>query len=245
MSFVHLLKTFLRAGREPVHPLLVGNRQQFVQGAEYHNLLHDYEFVVIDTELTGFNRKRDEIVAIGAVRIKGLHISCGETFYAVVRPDERFQTQSTLVHRLTPQELHKAAGLHEVLPRFVEFCGGAFLVGHFVRLDLEFINRAAKRLMGGILTTPYLDTMGLAMAYHDLRDGECSDHYNRQGGFSLPALSREFGLPRFQEHNALQDALQTAYLFLYLVKKMHPYGVRTMHDFLAAGRSRHGSWWSM
>jgi DNA polymerase-3 subunit epsilon len=245
MSLAQLLKTLFRAGRVPPHPLLIANQQRFIQGAEYPDPLHDYEFVVVDTELTGFSRKRDEIVAIGAVRIKGLRICCGETFYAVVRPDERFQTQSTLVHRLTPQELHKAAGLDEVLPRFVEFCGGAFLVGHFIRLDLEFINRAAKRLMGGILTTPYLDTMGLAMAYHDLRDGAGCNHYNRQGGFSLGALSKEHGLPLFQEHNALQDAMQTAYLFLYLVKKMRPHGVRTMHDFLAAGHTRHGLWWPM
>jgi len=245
MSFITLFRQLLRAGKRPPHPLLAHNQQQFARGVEYHGQLHEYEFVVFDTELTGFSRKQDEIVAIGAVRIKGLRIICGETFYALVRPDGRFQTESTLVHRLTPQELHKADGLQEVLPRFIEFCGDAFLVGHFVRLDLEFINRAAQKLMGGILVTPYLDTMGLSMAYHDLRDGATCDHYNRQGEYNLAALSKEYGLPSFQEHNALQDALQTAYLFLYLVKHLRNHGVRTMDDFLKSGRSRHGLWWPM
>lgn len=246
MRLADLVKTIARTGRQPLHPLLVENHRKFAQGGEYHGPLQEYEFVVLDTELTGFSRKRDEIVAFGAVRIRDLRIVCGETFYALVRPDGRFQTQSTLVHRLTPGELHRAAGLDEVLPRFVEFCGDAFLVGHFVRLDLEFINRAAQRLMGGILTTPYLDTMGLAMSYQDLRDGAGGDHDNRQGVYTLAALSKEYGLPSFQEHNALQDALQTAYLFLYLVKMLCNQGLRTMNDFLVAGRSsRHTMWWPM
>lgn len=245
MRLMELVQSIARAGRQPLHPLLAANHRQFGQVSEYPGLLQEYEFVVLDTELTGFSRKRDEIVAIGAVRIRELRIVCGETFYALVRPDGRFQSQSTLVHRLTPGELHKASGLDEVLPRFVEFCGSAFLVGHFLRLDLEFINRAAKRLMGGILLTPYLDTMGLAMAYHDLREGASSDHDNRQGVYTLSGLSKEYGLPPFQEHNALQDALQTAYLFLFLIKKMRQHGLKTMSDFLAAGRTRHTLWWPM
>ena len=245
MRLADLVKTIARLGSQPLHPLLVENHRQFGGERQYFGPLQEYEFVVLDTELTGFSHKRDEIVAIGAVRIRGLRIVCGETFYVVVRPDERFQTQSTLVHRLTPGELHKAAGMAEVLPRFIEFCGDAFLVGHFVRLDLEFINRAVQRLMGGILVTPYLDTMGLAMAYHDLLDGSSSDHDNRQGVYTLAALSREYGLPLFQEHNALQDALQTAYLFLFLIKRMRSHGLKTMNDFLVAGRSRHTLWWPM
>jgi DNA polymerase-3 subunit epsilon len=245
MPFADLFKSIVLAGRSPLHPLLAHNHQRFAGDREYHGLLEEYEFVVLDTELTGFSRKQDEIVAIGAVRIRGLRIICGETFYAVVRPDGRFQTQSTLVHRLTPQELHKAEGLREILPGFIEFCGDAFLVGHCVRLDLEFINRAAQRLMGGNLITPYLDTMGLAMAYHDLQDGVYRDHDNRQGDYTLAGLSKEYGLPPFQEHNALKDALQTAYLFLYLVKKMRNHGILTMSEFLVAGRGRNSSWWSL
>lgn len=243
MSLVNLLKKIGLPGRRETHPLILHNNERFKPGAEYHQLLQDCDFVVFDTELTGFNRKQDEIVAIGAVRIKNLRIMCGETFYALVRPDERFHTQSTLVHRLTPQELLGASTMAEVLPSFLEFCGDAFLVGHFVRLDLDFINRATKRLMGGILQTPYFDTMCLAMAYNDHRNGTFCDHFSRQGEYTLSALSREFGLPAFTEHNALQDSVQTAYLFLYLIKKMRAMGLQTMQEYLVAGRNRSMLWW--
>ncbi len=244
MSLAGLLKNAVWPQRPPPHPLILQNHERFTPGERYPQPIEECEFVVFDTELTGFSSKEDEIIAIGAVRIRGLKIICGETFYALVRPDERFQTKSTLVHRLTPGELHKAAGIDQVLPRFLDFCGDAFQVGHFVRLDLDFINRASRKYLGGTLRTPYLDTMLLAMSYYDLGHGSYGDHYNRQGSYTLAALSAEYGLPPFAEHNALQDSLQTAYLFLYLIKKMRNLGLVTLHQYLAAGSKRQASWWS-
>ena len=238
MTLAGRLKESLLGKRPPPHPLILRNHERFKRGLRYPRPVEEYEFVVFDTELTGFDSRQDEVIAIGAVRIRGLQIACGETFYALVRPDGNSQTRSTLVHRLTPGELHKATPIDQVLPRFLEFCGDAFLVGHFVRLDLEFINRAACKFMGGALQTPFLDTMLLAMAYYDLGHGSYCDHYNRQGSYTLAALSAEYGLPTFAEHNALQDSLQTAYLFLYLIKKMRPHRIRTMNDYLVAGRNR-------
>ncbi|MBU4152258.1 MAG: 3'-5' exonuclease [Proteobacteria bacterium] len=233
-----LVTTLLSSKRKPTHPLIIQNNQRFLAQTGFPGLLREYEFVVFDTELTGFNRKRDEIVAIGAVRIQGLRIICGQTFYALVRPDERFHTTSTLVHRLTPQELRGAVGLPEVLPRFVEFCGDAVLVGHYVGLDLDFLARATRRLMGGHLAAPHLDTIRLAMAYHELIHKEGREYAHRQGAYSLSGLTKKFGLPSFDAHNALQDSIQTAYLFLYLTRKLADLGLRTLNDFLSAGIKR-------
>ena len=40
----------------------------------------------------------------------------------------------------------------------------------------------------------------------------------------------------FAQHDALQDSLQTAYLFMFLIKKMRRKGLHTLKDFLKAGR---------
>ncbi|NOX26423.1 MAG: 3'-5' exonuclease [Deltaproteobacteria bacterium] len=226
---------FFKARKAP-HPLIRQNNRYFREFSA-ESPLGEYDFIVFDTELTGFSKKKDEIIAIGAVRISNLQISGAETFYALVKPENNSHTPSTLVHRLTPQELMQADDLKVVLPHFIEFCGMAFLAGHYVRLDFEFINRAAKKILGGVLQTPYLDTMRLAMAFNEYKHGHYYDHYNVRSSYNLAALSKEFNLPEFVEHNAMDDALQTAYLFLFLVKKMRRYGVRTMADFLKAGRN--------
>ncbi|MCK5403689.1 MAG: 3'-5' exonuclease [Desulfobulbaceae bacterium] len=235
MDVKNFFKIFSSGEQREPDPFIAENNRRFEKVTK--NLpLKDYEFVVFDTELTGFDAKQNEIVAIGAVRIRNLQIRSNETFYALVKPEKHLYTRSTLVHRITPQELVKAESLSDVLPRFLEFCGDSFLVGHYVRLDLEFINRATREMMGGVLKTPYLDTLRLAMAYNELKHGHYYEHSNLHNAYTLAALAKEYNLPEFEMHNALQDALQTAYLFLFLVKKMKRHGLRIMDDYLKAGR---------
>jgi DNA polymerase-3 subunit epsilon len=124
----------------------------------------------------------------------------------------------------------------EVMPRFIEFCGDALLVGHYVALDMGFLNRAAKEVLGGNLSNPSVDTMRLAQGYKEAHFMEDYGHTNLTTSYSLEDLSREFGLPQFKPHDALEDALQTAYLFLFLVKKMKQGRIRTLKDLYHAGR---------
>ena len=123
----------------------------------------------------------------------------------------------------------------DVLPRFVDYCGGAFLIGHHVLLDLDFVNRACQNYLGGIMQSSSLDTMRLAMAYKESLNGPHVDHREKHNSYRLSSLSEEFHLPRFGEHNALQDAMQTAYLFIYLIHKMRLGAAGTMNDYLKIG----------
>jgi DNA polymerase-3 subunit epsilon len=44
-------------------------------------------FVVLDLETTGLDLQRDEILALGAIRMSGSRIIVGETFYSLVRAE--------------------------------------------------------------------------------------------------------------------------------------------------------------
>lgn len=223
--------------KQPTHPTIVANN--LISVASDRNLpVRDCEFVVFDTELTGLNQRKDEIIAIGAVRIKNVRICCEDTFYALIKPRGKLHTHSTLIHRITPGELLEAKPIADVLPRFIDFCGGAFLVGHHVSMDLSFVNRACENYLGGVIRSSSLDTMRLAMAYKASMNGPYFDHREKQNSYSLSSLSEEFHLPKFAEHNALQDALQTAYLFIYLIHKMGPGDTGTVNDYIKIGGRR-------
>jgi len=217
--------------QRPTHPAIIANNMISV-AADKDLPVRDCEFVVFDTELTGLNLRKDEIISIGAVRIKNLRICFEDTFYALIKPQGKLHTASTLIHRITPGELLGAGPIVEVLPRFIDFCGGAFLVGHHVSLDLGFVNRACENYLGGVIQSSSLDTMLLSMAYKAALDGPYFDHREKQGAYKLSSLSEEFHLPKFPEHNAFQDALQTAYLFIYLIRKMRPGDTGTVNDYL-------------
>ena len=230
MPFTKHIKN-LFSSKKPTHPSIVANNLISV-AADKHVPVRNCEFVVFDTELTGLNPRKDEIIAIGAVRIKNLRICCGDNFYALIKPRGKLHTPSTLIHRITPRELSGAESVVDVLPRFVDYCGGAFLVGHHVLLDMGFVNRASQDYLGGIIQSSSLDTMRLAMAYKESLNGPHVDHRERHNSYTLSSLSEEFHLPRFEEHNALQDAMQTAYLFVYLIHKLRLGAAGSMNDYL-------------
>jgi DNA polymerase-3 subunit epsilon len=223
---------------EPCHPALLKNHVFFMD-FDQGNPIEEYEFVVVDTELTGMNKKRDEVVSIGAVKIRNLQIQAGETFYSLVRPPhhKRAATDSTLIHQIRPQDLDDAPDIKTILPELIEFCGSALFVGHYIGLDTSFLNKAAKKYYNCEIHSPCLDTIRLAQIYSEesyrLRNDDARCHMS----YNLTDLSHHFDLPIFHAHNALQDAFQTAYLFLYLIKYLQSTGLVTLRDFFAAGRS--------
>lgn len=224
--------------RPPVHPALAAHRAAQA-GREAGARLGDLEFVVLDTELTGFDPKRDAVVSVAAVRLRGLAIMAGETFAALVRPQRDVPRQSSLVHGLTASALSQAAGLEEVLAGLLEFIGPAVVVGHHVDLDMGFLNAASRRYFGDELAAPCIDTLRLAMAYEEKRLSPESGAGLEHGAFDLPSLCRRYGLPEFAAHDARHDALAAAYLFVYLAKKLGQGRALTLPDLWRAGRH----WW--
>ena len=224
------------------HELIVKNRE-FFKNFDRTRPLQEYNFVVFDMELTGMKRKKDEIISIGAVKIKNLQIDLGETFHYYIRPQKLDPTEATLVHRITPEQLRKAPPLFEVIQKFVSFVGTDLLVGHYVGLDVGFLNRATEKLLNGTLVNPVIDTMRIAKGYKRVLLGFYHDREDTSHQYSLKNLSSEFNLPVFEAHDALEDAMQTAYLFLFLIKKFKKGGLVSLRDLHQAARS--GAWRSI
>ena len=221
-----------------LHPILAAHRE--VQaGRDPQALLADLEFVSVDTELTGFDPRRDVVVSIAAVRLRGLSIMAGETYAVLARPDRDVPRTSSLIHRLTAAELEQAPSMEEALAGLLDFIGPAVVIGHHVDLDMAFLNAAAKRHFGGELAAPCIDTLRLAMAYEEKQLTRKGGGDLEQNGYNLPTLCRRYGLPAFAAHNARHDALAAAYLFLYLAKKLGRGRPMPLSGLWRAGRL----WW--
>lgn len=235
MAIMHLWP-FTGGKDKKEHPVFTQNHSWF-KDIDQNQPLECFNFVVFDTELTGLSSK-DEIVSIGAVHVRDLKIIAGETFYSYIKPHKITDaTDSTLLHRITPEQLVHAPALKDILPKFIEFCGPSLLVGHYVSLDVGFINQAAKKIFRSTIKNPCLDTMRLAQVYTETCWENYHDQFNLQVSFNLAELSKSYGLPAFSQHDALQDSLQTAYLFIYLAKKLKGQGLVTLKDLFNAGQN--------
>jgi DNA polymerase III subunit epsilon len=194
------------------------------------------EYVVIDTELTGLQLKKDSIVSIGAIKMTGRKISLGDIFYRVVEPRTELTGRSVVIHGITPSEATECPDIETLLPEFLEFCGNSIITGHFVDMDINFINAEMKRFYGFGLRNPSVDTLKLYTWLRKNEEEVCAYHGGLSESVDLFSLARKYNIPVSKKHNALEDAFITAQLFQRLLSSLPQYGVRTLRDLLSIGR---------
>lgn len=198
--------------------------------------LEDIDFVVLDTELTGLNVSKDSIVSVGALRMKGGSIDVGKGFYRLVSPKTPISRQSVLVHGITPSEALVQKGIDQLLPELVQFIGDAVIVGHFISLDMSFINRELCGSMGHGLENPVIDTARIYEWIRKCTVNGCAYHESGVEDLSLGTLARKYSIDCCGMHNALQDAYVTAQLLQRFIRKYLPAaGMSTLGDLLKAG----------
>jgi DNA polymerase III subunit epsilon len=196
--------------------------------------VQEIKAVVLDTELTGLDRKRDSIVSIGAVKMAGGRVEIGRTFYQLVNPHMEMKAQIVIVHEITPSEVLEKPDIGPVLSEFLDFCGRDILIGHYVSLDLAFINRELKRTQSRTLENPAFDTMSLMHWWRSNTPGLGPDFFTSKK-FELVEMAKELGIQVQGAHNALMDAFMTAQVFQRMLPRLQALGIKTLGDLLRVG----------
>jgi len=199
-----------------------------------HTPITDVRYVVVDTELTGLDENRDSIVSIGAARMTGGKIDIGNTFYRLVSPRTELTAASVVIHEITPSDVVLSPAIEPVLEEFLEFCGADVLVGHFISIDLAFLNREMKRLRKATLRNRVVDTFSV---YEWLRKrGRSRDCFATPlAGYRLYDIARCFDVPVNSAHNAIMDAYATAQLFQRFLPLLAEAGAGNIGDLLKIG----------
>jgi len=197
--------------------------------------LADARFVVVDTELTGLDEKKDSIVSVGAVRMTGGRIDIGGSYYQLIRPDAVLSADSVVIHEITPSEVASKPAIETALVEFLDFIGTDALIGHFISIDLAFINREMKRIVGHKAMNPALDTYTI----YEWLAGRMKGHkcFSEQPASPrLYDIVKCFGIPVSGAHNAMMDAYTTALLFQRFLPLLSEAGVQNMGDLLRIGK---------
>lgn len=192
-------------------------------------------YVVIDTELTGLDSRKDSIVSLGAIKMTGGRIDVGNTFYKMVKPGTDFTSESVVVHGITPSDVAELPSIDGVMDEFLAFCTGCVVIGHFLSLDLMFLNKELKRLSHGAFNDPIVDTCSI----HDWithQGGDFSRHFGENSDKDLFSLAKKYGIQVTGAHNALMDAFVTAQLFQRFLSVLPKLGVKTIKDLVKIGR---------
>jgi len=168
------------------------------------------EVVVFDTETTGLSPKNDEILSIGAVKIKGNKILMSEKFELFIKPSREITEKSIKIHQIRNVDLQNGIAPHEAIVQFLHFIGSRPLVGYYLEFDIKMMNTYVKPWLGINLPNPQIEVSGL---YHDKKI-----KFIPEGVIDLrfDVMMNDLGLPIFGKHDALNDAVMTAMMYIKL-----------------------------
>ncbi|MDX2030440.1 MAG: exonuclease domain-containing protein [Blastocatellia bacterium] len=178
----------------------------------------DLRFVVLDSETTGLDPRRDRLITIGAVAVQADQILLADSFEVMLKL--AYNSASVTVHGITRDEAREGLDEPEALEQFLPYLRDGVIVGHHILHDIETLNAACERHFGFHLRNRFLDTMDLTL--HLQADGAFPEDAIQ--GFSLDALCDFFGVPPRDRHTAGGDAFITALVFLRLLRLSRKFG---------------------
>lgn len=167
-------------------------------------------WVIVDLETTGLNPRRDELLAIAAVAVRGTRVSVGDSFEIRVRPRVASARENILVHGIGAEAQLSAVDPAVACERFAGYVGDSPLAAFNAPFDREVLCRA-MRAHGLRFPNRWLDIADLAPALLPKLSASTLDEWLAHLGI----------VPR-RRHDAASDAFATASLFACLLERAPP-----------------------
>jgi DNA polymerase-3 subunit epsilon len=179
-------------------------------------------FAALDFETTGLDYERDAVVSFGVVPVRGGRVIVGEAAHELVATGVRSTPVSMKIHQILPQDLAEALPLAVAAERLRSELQGRFLLTWYADVELAFL----RRLFGGGRRAWVRRTVDVRRLVLRL------EHADPRARFGLSATAERYGVPVANPHEALDDALVTAQLFLVLASRLEGRRFGSVRSFL-------------
>ncbi len=180
---------------------------------KYDKLFQPYvgnELVVLDTETTGLDPKKDEILSIGAVIIRDNKIVMHRSFERFLKPSVRISQKSIKIHHIRECDLAHAVEAEDAIRQLLDFIENRPIAGYYIGFDHQILSRYTKKYLGVALPN---ETVELStMYYRRYRKSSSYEFVDLKFDTIMDALH----LPFLGKHDALNDAIMSAIMYLKL-----------------------------
>jgi DNA polymerase-3 subunit epsilon len=166
-------------------------------------------YVVLSTETTGLNPRKDVILSFGAIGVMNDVIRIGDNFEVVLLQYKYLHDNGLSNEFLIESKLSKLAE-PQAIQSFVDYIGNAVLVVHRIHFDIEMINDVLEKMECGKLKNEALDV--------EIMHQKLIDITNKS--FSLVDLIKHYKIPENEKNSASDDAYSIALLFLKLKSRL-------------------------
>jgi len=184
-----------------------------LKDSKYAVLFEPYkgdELVVLDTETSGMDPKKDEILSIAAVKVKKNRILLHDAFEERIKAKKPISEESIKIHGIRPIDLQNAKEPQEVILSLLDFIGNRPLLGYYIRFDWRMISAYTRQTLGFELPNELIE---LSEIYYQ--------RYRKSSPYEFVDLSFDtildrLDIPRLGKHDALNDAVMSALIYLKL-----------------------------
>jgi DNA polymerase-3 subunit epsilon len=167
-------------------------------------------YVVLCTETSGLNPKKDVILSFGAIAVVDNSIRIGEVFEVTI-PQYRFLHDNGISNDFLLESEQPKLSESQAIEKLIDFIGNATLVGHRIHFDVEMINEALEKLACGRLKNEALDVEVMHKKLNDINNAN----------FTIDQLSAIYKVPKNERISTTDDAFTLALLFLKLKSRLH------------------------
>ena len=166
-------------------------------------------YLILCTETSGLNPKKDVILSFGAIGVVNDIIKIGDNFEVVILQYKYLHDNDLSNEFLVESKLTKLAE-PQAIQSLVDYIGNAVLVGHRIHFDIEMINEALEKMECGKLKNEALDI--------EIMHQKLLDITNKS--FSLDELIKNYKIPQNEKNSASEEAYTIALLFLKLKNRL-------------------------
>jgi DNA polymerase-3 subunit alpha (Gram-positive type) len=172
------------------------------------------DIVVLDFETTGLNARRDRIIEIGAVRVRGGQVC--EEFASMVNPGVPIPPRVTEITGITDVMVRDAPDAADRIPALLDFIGAAPIAAHNAPFDAGFLREECARL--GLPCAPaVIDTLELSRRL-----------YPQLKSHRLGTVCKHLRISLKNAHRAVHDARATAQALIRMLEALGTEGVETL-----------------
>ncbi|MEP3838534.1 MAG: 3'-5' exonuclease [Algibacter sp.] len=176
--------------------------------------ISETRFVAFDTETTGFDRKNDRILSIGAVAFVNKTIPVNHSLELYLEQDI-FNPDTVKIHEIMKSSDFDKISELEAIKTFLEYIKNSVLIAHHANFDKTMMNEMLSRHGLGKLKNKFIDTGVLYnKSKHIIYQESSKKHYY------LDDLCEELNVPKVDRHTANGDALITAIVFLKILSRL-------------------------
>jgi DNA polymerase III subunit epsilon len=186
----------------------------------------EVEFASLDFETTGLDRERDAVVSFGVVPVRAGRVVVGEAVHQLVLPEVPSSAESMRIHGILPKDLANAQPFSVAGQTLRLALAGRFVLAWFASVEIGFLGRVyGGRRRSWVRRTIDVRQMAIKL-----------EHLDQDVRQSLSSAAERYGVPVANPHEALDDAMVTAQLFLVLADRLEERGFVTARSFLRLTR---------